>query len=318
MQPESIFVGVDVAQAELVIARHGQAPHAQRIANDAASINAWLPSLPPQACIAMESTGRYHGLLAGLASAAGFVVYVLNARDVYFYSQAQGMRAKTDRLDAQLIARYLAEHHARLHPWQRPEGAHARLECLLQRRAQVVKHQEALRQTLRDVPELKAAAAQLQDQLQVFLQQVDRLLEQLIASDESLRQGCRRLQTIPGIGAQTSALLAALLSRVPFANSDALVAFCGLDPRADDSGKKRGRRKLTKRGPALLRRQMWLAGFAATRTKALKPLYQSLRARGLATTEAIMIIGRKLLRVAFAVWRSTQGFDPALMQRQSA
>jgi transposase len=311
MQTDPVFVGVDVAKAELVVASHGPSRTLQRVRNDEASIAAWLATVPQHACIAMESTGRYHGLLARLASAAGFIVYVLNAADLYFYGQQQGMRAKTDRLDAQRIADYLAEHYRRLHPWQSTDSVQYRVHSLLQRRAKVVKHQEAIRQCLRDAPELDAAG--LQDEFERFLRQVDRRLEQLVASDERLLQGCRRLRTIPGIGPQTSTLLAALLSRVPFANADAVVAFCGLDPRAIDSGTKRGRRRLTKRGPALLRRQLWLAAFAGTRTAELKPIYEHLRQRGFATTEAVVILARKLLRIAFAVWRSNISFRQELL-----
>ena len=65
--------------------------------------------------IAMESTGRYNGLLAHLAHQAGLTVYVLNARDVFFYARALGMRAKTNGVHADVIARYLAEHHARFY-----------------------------------------------------------------------------------------------------------------------------------------------------------------------------------------------------------
>jgi transposase len=313
MQTGPVFVGVDVAKAELVVARHGQSRALERVRNDATSIEAWLATVPPQARIAMESTGRYHGLLARLASAAGFVVYVLNAADLYFYAKQQGTRAKTDRLDAHRIADYLAEHQRRLHPWQSTDSVQYRVQTTLQRRAKVVKHQEAIRQCLRDAPELAAAGRQLQDEFECFLCQVDRHLEQLVASDERLLQGCRRLRTVPGIGAQTSTLLAALLSRVPFANADALVAFCGLDPRADDSGTKRGRRRLTKRGPALLRRQLWLAAFSGTRTAALKPIYQQLKQRGFASTEAVVILARKLLRIAFAVWRSNEDFKQELL-----
>ena len=313
MQTDPVFLGVDVSKVELVVASHGPSRSLARVCNDVVSIEAWLSTVPRPACIAMESTGRYHGLLARLASAAGFLVYVLNAADLYFYAQQQGTRAKTDRLDAQRIADYLAEHHRRLHPWQSTDSVHYRVQGVLQRRARVVKHQEAFRQCLRDAPELAGPAGQLHDEFERFLREVDRHLEQLVASDERLLQGCRRLRTIPGIGAQTSTLLAALLSRIPFANADALVAFCGLDPRAVDSGTKRGRRRLTKRGPALLRRQLWLAAFAGTRTAALKPLYEQLRQRGFASTEAVVILARKLLRVAFAVWRSDGGFKQELL-----
>lgn len=317
MQEPTLFIGVDVSKAELVIAM-GADRRALSIANDAASINCWLREIPAHALIAMESTGRYHGLLALLASQAGLKVYVLNARDVFFYARALGTRAKTDGVDAGVIARYLTEHHARLHPWQPGSALQQRLLELLQRRAQVAQHRSALRQVFTGVKTQGIETAGLHAAFDALLRSIDKQVAALIASDARMAQGCERLRTITGIGAQTSALLAALLSRFEFANADALVAYSGLDPRPNDSGTRRGRRRLSKKGPPLLRRQMYLAGFAASHSKALKPLYQSIRAKGFATTEALVILGRKLLRVAFAVWKGTAVFDPARLMPNSA
>lgn len=306
MQEPTLFIGVDVSKAELVVSM-GPERRPRSVANDAHSIAHWLRELPSHALIAMESTGRYHGLLAQMASQAGLKVYVLNARDVYYYARALGTRAKTDGVDSGVIARYLAEHHKHLHPWQQPSPAQQELQALLLRRAQVVVHRTALRQILKDVP---LDATPLQAGFEIVLKNIDDRIEKLIASDARLAQGCRRLRTITGIGAQTAPLLAVLLSRIDFANADALVAYAGLDPRPNDSGAKRGKRYLSKKGPPLLRRQMYMAGFAASHSKALKALYQALRAKGFATTQAFIILGRKLLRVAFAVWKGTESFDP--------
>lgn len=309
MQETTLFIGVDVSKAELVIAT-GPERRARCVANDAVSIANWLQEIPANALIAMESTGRYHGLLAHLASQAGLTVYVLNARDVFFYARALGTRAKTDGVDAGVIARYLAEHHARLHPWQPANSLQQRLQDLLTRRAQVVMHRSALRQVFTGIDTEGVETGNLQEAFDALLRSVDDQVQALIASDAQMARGCERLRTITGIGPQTSALLATLLSRFEFANADALVAYSGLDPRPNDSGTKRGRRRLSKKGPPLLRRQMYLAGFAASHSKALKPLYQSIRAKGFATTEALVILGRKLLRVAFAVWKGSEVFDP--------
>jgi len=298
-----------VSQTELVISMSPErAPY--DVANNATSIAGWLDQVPSHALIGMESTGRYHSVLAHLASQAGLQVYVLNARDVFFYARALGSRAKTDRVDSKIIARYLAEHHARLHRWQPGNSLQQRLQDLLLRRAQVVMHRSALNQIMTGVDARDLDASQLQVAFDGFLTAIDARVQELIASDAQLASGCKRLRTITGIGPQTSALLASLFSRLQFANADAVVAYSGLDPRPNDSGTKRGRRRLSKKGPPLLRRQMYLAGLTASHSKALKPLYQSLRAKGFATTEAFVIIGRKLLRVAFAVWKGIESFDP--------
>jgi transposase len=310
MQEPTLFIGVDVSKAELVISLAAQ--HRPRcIANNAASIADWLREVPRGALLAMESTGRYHALLAHQATLAGLKVYVLNARDVFFYAKALGSRAKTDGVDCAVIARYLAEHHAHLHPWQPRTSLQQRLQELLTRRAQLAMHRSAVAQAMTGIDTLGMDASALQDAFDVLLSAMDNKVQELIASDAQMAQGCQRLRTITGIGPQTSALLAALFSRLDFANADAVVAYSGLDPRPNDSGTHRGRRRLSKKGPSLLRRQLYLAGFAASRSKALKPLYQSLRAKGFAATEAFVILGRKLLRVAFAVWKGVESFDPA-------
>ncbi len=316
-QEPTLFIGVDVSKAELVITMSPER-RAGRIANDAPSIAAWLCEVPSHALIAMESTGRYHSVLAHLAHQAGLQVYVLNARDVFFYARALGTRAKTDGVDAQIIARYLAQHHARLHPWQPGSSVQQRLQDLLSRRAQVAMHRSALNQIVTGVDACDIDARALQTAFERLLQAIDDKVQQLLVSDEQLAAGCQRLRTITGIGPQTSALLASLFSRFEFANADAVVAYSGLDPRPNDSGAKHGRRRLSKKGPPLLRRQMYLAGFAASHSKVLKPLYQSIRAKGFTTTEALIILGRKLLRVAFAVWNGTESFDPARMGPKTA
>jgi transposase len=318
MQQAAFIVGVDVAKHTLVSAIHGQPGATRTVVNSSSAIAAWLAQLPADSIVAMEATGAHHRLLAQMAHGAGMRVYVLNARDVYFYAKALRGRAKTDRLDAGVIARYAAEHHGQLHAWRPAAGVEQQLHSLLQRRACVTRLLVSLRQTLADVPALDCARRQLEDEFARFLQQLDLQLQALVASDAELGCGVARLRTISGFGPQASIALGALLKRTQFASADALVAYSGLDPRPCDSGMYRGRRRLSKRGPAWLRRQLYLVAFAASHSKALKPLYQSIKAKGFAPTQALVILARKLLRVAFAVWKSKTSFDPQRLQPCSA
>lgn len=146
---QTSFIGVDVATAELVICVDDQAPVA--IKNDATAITEWLAYVPKDACIAMESTGLYHQQLAHLAQHAGFAVYVLNARDVFFYAKALGARAKSDAVDCVVIRRYVQEHYHSLHPWQPGTKLQQELHTLLTCRAQISAQQAAVRQTLKQV-----------------------------------------------------------------------------------------------------------------------------------------------------------------------
>src|SRR5262245_10147365 len=308
MQANPVFVGVDVAKATLVICVQGVSGR-RTVANDASSIQSWLKTLPEQAVVAMESTGRYHAVLARLVQRSGRTVYVLNARDVYLYAKAVGARSKSDRVDAQIIARYVAEHHAELHAWAPGSQAQESVQALVQRRARIADHRSAIRQLLRGFKPLQPQLRQLEARFDALLAQLDRQVDEQIAREPHMADARKRLRTITGFGPQGSALLAVLMSRLRFARADALVAYSGLDPRANDSGTKRGRRRLSKRGSAALRRQMYLAAFSAARSKALGALYRSIKARGFAPTEALVILARKLLRIAWAVWKSGKPFD---------
>lgn len=308
--PEIMFIGVDVAKSTLSVCVHSARGH-RELRNDEASIRRWLASLPPSAVIAVESTGRYYRTLIGLTTAAGHRAFVLNASDVHFYAKGLGARGKTDRTDAQVIARYVAEHHATLKPWRAATPTQEQLRELLRCRAKVTTNRIALRQTLQDVKGLESAVLGLERGFDAILADIDHQVAALVAADPKLSHGCAALRTISGFGPQGSSLVATLLSRLNFANADALVAYTGLDPRPNDSGDKTGKRRLSKRGDPALRRQLYLAALSASRSNAFRSLYQSLKAKGFKPTQAHIILARKLLRIAWAVWKTGQPFDPS-------
>lgn len=317
MQDVKQIAGVDVAKAELVICTDPDSNAVQTIANTQSAIAQWLQTLPPSTVVAMESSGIYHQCLAQLAHAAGMQVYVLNAQDVYMYAKAVSARAKTDRLDAAVIARYAREHGKHLKAWVPSNATALALQQVLDRRAKLTEQLVLVRQSLKAIPELKDAAQILEQAYKEVMQQMDQLLLKLLEQEPSLQSAAQRLQSITGFGMQAAVRLTALFSRISFANADAVVAYSGLDPRANDSGTKQGRRRISKRGPAALRRQMYLAGFAACHSHAFKEVYASLRVR-MSSTQAIVVLGRKLLRIAWAVWKSDQDFDIAKFKARSA
>ncbi len=309
MQPHAVFVGVDVAKATLSWAVCGS-PGQHDLDNDEASIEAWLETIPEDAAIAVESTGKFHLRVVRLAHASGRRAYVLNARDVFFFAKALGVRAKTDRKDARLIANYLAQHHAQLKPWVPATELEDRVQSLLRCRASIAAKRSSLRQSLKEVDGLDAEVEQLEEKFDALLDEVDRQVSKQIECDKELTRKRELLKTITGVGPQASALLTGLLSRVRFANINALIAYTGLDPRPNDSGSKIGRRRLTKRGNPELRRQLYLCAFAASHSRALGPLYRSIKAKGFKPTEALVILGRKILRIVWSIWKSGTPFDP--------
>lgn len=300
-------VGVDVSKAELVAAVADQPQYRRTVTNSIEAIAAWLDELPADCRLAVESTGRYHVPLVEQAQARGLSVYVLNARDVHYYARALGQRSKTDRNDAQLISRYLREHHARLHPFCAGSPTEQQIGQLLRSRASVVVQRQALLRSLQEVAGLDTRA--LTTQLDAVIEQIDQRIAALLKSEPALDDSAKRLQSIPGVGPLGAAWLTCLFQRIRFANSDAVVAYTGLDPRARESGQMHGRRKLSKRGPAPLRRQVFMMAFSASHCRVFRPVYQALRARGLSSTAATVVLARKLLRIAFAVWKSQTAFD---------
>lgn len=310
-----LILGADIASTEIVIASADAAQAVVRIANSRKAIMAWLRGLPEGAVIGMEATGRYHDMLADCAALHGFRVYIINPKHLSHYAKGVGQRGKTDPLDARVIARYVAREGDRLHPYSVPTDAQRQLRDLMTRRAAVVRHCVAIRQCMEAtrLPENKAlegAHGSAMHALEKLVAEIDAQLQFVLKQDSALAQKCARLRTITGIGPLNAVALAHRFMRTPFANSDAVVAAYGLDPRPKDSGSKEGRRCLTKQGNAEDRRLIYLAAQSAAKTKTFRPMYLALRDKGFASTEAIVIIARKLLRVAFAVWTSGNQFDP--------
>lgn len=301
-------IGVDVAKDAVVVACARQSFAAHSVPNTLAGLRAWLKGLPAGSRIGVEATGGYHQRLADLAYTMGFVVYVLNPRDVRYYSRAVGIRAKTDPVDAALIARYIAHEQARLHPYQPLSAEQRKLDRLLKRRAKLVGLKTALRLSLQDAPELrselKATLRRFDALLKAIESQLAMLMQQLFPKQRA------RLHSIVGVGPLVGASLAQALSRLPFSNAQAFIAFTGLDPRPQDSGRHKGRRRLSKRGPAELRRLLYNAAMSAAKTKVWKPLYEHYRNRGWSSTATLVILARKIARIAYALWHGQSEFDP--------
>lgn len=313
--PITEIIGADISLREIVLAWARAQRPSQTIANNRKAILAWLKQLPAGCVIGMEATGRLHHLLADLAVAHGHTVYVVNPKHVASYAKGVGQRGKTDPLDAAVIARYVDRERDDLHPYTTPSPLQRKLRDLISQRAAVVRHSTALKQSIKATDEalngaLKRAHQAALKSLNKLLTEINNELKRIIAADQTLESKRKQLQTITGIGFINSAALTHRFDRTPYANSDAVVAAYGMDPRPRDSGDKVGKRRLTKQGNPEDRRLIYLAAQSASKTKLFNPLYNALLAKGLATTQAIIIIARKLLRIAFAVWTSATSFNP--------
>jgi transposase len=307
-------IGADISKDYVIVACAKQSLPICKLPNNRAALWAWLKSLPAGSRVGMEATGTYHELLATLALRLGLVVYVLNAKDVHHYAKAIGQRGKTDRVDAALIARYVAQEHTHLHGWQPASPAQRQLQRLLRRRAKLTRARATLRSSLQTVPSLRSHLCTLLKHFDALLAKLDAQTRKLIEASQERAQAFRRLNAIPSVGDAVGIGLLVALERRPLPRADAFVAFVGLDPRPDDSGKKSGRRRLSKRGDPELRRLLYVAAMSATRTRAWKPLYQRALARGLSRIEALVILARHIARTAWSIHTHKTDFDPVRLQ----
>jgi transposase len=306
--------GADVDSRYVWVACAEKSIRTQRIDNTRAAIGTWLKTLARGSRLGMESTGRYHELLAELADKAGLEVFVINPRDLRRYAQGVGQRGKTDRIDADVIARYVAREHDRLHAYSPPTKEQRELTALQKRRAKLVQIVAMANQSLGGVPCLRQELEQIRKSLTHAIKQAERLMQQTLQKMPEAREAAGQIATIPGFATLSSTCLANSFTRVPLQNSDAAVAQTGFDPRPADSGSKHGRRRLSKRGQSELRRVLFNCARSAARTKAWQSYYQAQLAKGLSATAATVILARKMVRVAFAVFKTGRPFDPLLIR----
>jgi len=148
-----------------------------------------------------------------------------------------------------------------------------------------------------------------------LIARIDQRVKALVEANPDRKQHVTHLRTIDGVGPVVSAALVNTLERTPLNSADAFVAFTGLDPRPDDSGQHRGKRRLSKRGPAELRRLLYVAAMSAKKTKAWKPLFEQYRSKGLSSTAALVILARRIARTAWSMYTYKTEFDPARLTK---
>lgn len=304
-------VGVDVSSKTVTAACAARSFAPRTLTNDSRTLRSWLGGLPAGSRVGVEATGCYHQLLADLAHAAGLTVYVLNPRDMKKYADGVGRRGKTDRVDAEVIARFVAHEHDQLHAYVPASEAQRRLEQLMRRRGKLVATRVALELGWSGVVGIKTELAVLLKAHAQLLRQVDQLIARAVAELPEVQARARRLRAIPGYGALGSVMVAQALSRLPFPTGDAFIAHTGLDPRPKDSGDSRGRRRLSKRGPSELRRVMHTCAMSAANTKVWRPYYLAQRAKGLSGTAALVVLARKMARTAYGICKQQVEFDPS-------
>ena len=280
------------------------------VSNDAQAIKAWLSGYEVELQIAVEPTNSYHREVSEQAHAGGHEVYMVDPYRLNHYREGVGQRAKVGRADARLLARYLSNEGGQVRRWSPLGAKEKRVWQLLKRRATLVGARTQLRQSLSDVDGEHEEIGALLKQFERAIRCLGRAMRREVKALGWLRWVVR-CQAIPGVGPLTAVAMVATFHRGEFQSVDAFIAFMGLDVRVKDSGKFKGRRKLTKKGDSELRRLLYNAAMAACSNPLWAPYYLSLRKRGLSATAALMALGRKLARVCFVLMKQDVKFDPA-------
>jgi transposase len=304
----AMFVGIDVAKAELVIS---VLPSAERftVPNDDRGVRTLvdrLRVLSPQ-LILMEATGGYELLaVAGLAAAA-LPVLVVNPRQVRDFAKATGQLAKTDRIDADILARFADVVRPALRPIA--DGEAQELEALLARRRQLLEMLQAERNRLGQVfgtgkrlvrKSLKAHITFLERELRM----ADTDLGEMVKESPAWRERDALLQSVPGVGPVLSRTLLADLPELGRLSRRQIAKLVGVAPLSRDSGTMRGRR-FVQGGRATVRGVLYMAALVATKRNAvIRTFYQRLVAAGKPKKLTLVACMRKLLTMLNTIVRT--------------
>lgn len=305
-----MLIGIDVAKAELVLAAR---PSGERwtVANDEHGIRALVERLQRLAptLIVLEATGGYELLCVAALAAAGLPVVVANPRQVRDFARATGQLAKTDRIDADVLALFAERVRPPVRPL--PDTEAQELDALLGRRRQLLEMLGAERNRLGQVfgrgkksvrQSLKSHIAFLERELKG----ADTELGALVRRSPAWRERDELLRSVPGVGPVLSLTLLADLPELGRLSRREIAKLVGIAPLSRDSGTIRGRR-FVHGGRASVRAVLYMAALVATKRNAvIRAFYQRLVAAGKPKKLALVACMRKLLTLLNTMARTGQ------------
>lgn len=304
------MIGIDVSKQSLsVCAWDGVSQRVRwqtELPNCEEGVRRLLAQTSPQEPWALEPTGRCSDLVARLGQAQGRQVLLAPPRAAKQFLASVNPRAKTDRLDARGLAHYAAS--VALKPFVLKTDEMEKLSQLLSARKSLAQSLATFRLQQQALPR---AARHLEEAEQALVGQL-KALDNEIARLSRQEPAVVRLQRVPGIGPVSAAALAVRLKTISFASYDQFVAYVGLDVRVRQSGQRKGSLGLSRHGDAELRRLLYCCAQATLRTKdsPFAQQYQRERAKGLASTQALCAVARKMAKVAWALVRTGAEYDP--------
>jgi transposase len=311
MLQSPVYIGADVAKDSIeLFAAEFRIPSS--IENSPVGFRALIKTLKKcsqEIHLLCEATGPYHKAFTQALHEAGIPLSVINPRQVRDFARAVGRLAKTDKIDARILADYGARMQPKLTPPPSPSAEE--MAALAARRQQLVdmRQAEAKRLQQTDHAATQRSIGKMMEFLTKEIDQLNDLLEKAVASCPALTEKVEKLSEVDGVGKLTSVLLLASCPELGSLTKNQAAALSGLAPVCRDSGTMRGSRSISG-GRFNMRRAIYMAALSAARTNAiLKPFYQRLRAAGKPFKVAITAVMRKLLIALNAIAKKT---SPAL------
>jgi transposase len=316
------YLGVDVAKAKLdcMLLNSATGKVKSKVVDNAAAgfkqLLEWLSKQKAaEPVVIMEPTGVYHEAAALALTDAGLKLALVNPAQLRKFAQGLGVKTKTDKADSAVLARYGATQNPPA--WAPPSASVRHLKALLTRRDAVADdlQRERNRQEANELsatPEaVRESIAQSIAYLEAELQRLQNMIDEHIDKDPDLRNKKELLETIPGVGPRVSAHVATLLAGRTFERAEQLAAYLGLVPVVWQSGSSvRGRPRMSKAGPAHLRKLLYLPAVVAGRFNPhIKALKERLLAKGKSKMAAIGAAMRKLAHLCFGVVHSGKPYD---------
>jgi transposase len=309
--PTACCVGIDVSKHHLDLAVHQQG-RPLRLANDAAGISALIEHLRPLAPtrIVLEATGGYEAACALALQEADLPVLVVNPRQARAFAKSQGILAKTDQVDARVLAHFAAV--TTLTPRPLPTGPLRELATLVARRRQLLEQRtaEGNRREL-STGWVRASIDAVLTLLTSQLAAANAQIRALIAATPALAAQASQLQSVPGVGPVVAATLLGELPELGHVDRRQIAALVGVAPLACDSGQQRGRRRVWG-GRASVRTTLYMAALVATRHNPLiRAHYHRLLAAGKPKKVALVACMRKLLVILNALLKHGTAWSPS-------
>jgi transposase len=301
-----IFVGIDVSKKWLDVAVHEPA-EGFRVSNDEsgiASLVKRLKKLKPR-LIVVEATGGFEMLVVAELSQAGLSVAVVNAKRVRDFAKATGQIAKTDKLDAKVLAHFAAAVRPTVRSLRTDEEE--QLTALLTRRRQVLEMLTIEKNRLVTVRTKRRADIEAHIRwLSKSLKELDKEIEEFVENSPIWKEKDALLQSVPGVGPVTSATMLGMLPELGELNRQQIAALVGVAPMNKDSGKKQGKRRVFG-GRAAVRSVLYMAALSAKKFNPLiRKFYERLIKHGKEKKVALTACMRKLLVILNAMMHSQQ------------